>query len=245
MDRVLIIAPHPDDETIGAGALIQRTIASGGNVRAVFITDGENNLWPQRITMKKWRITNDDRAAWGTTRRDEARAALVRLGATAESAIFLNYPDRALLAYAKKGNDAVTEALRSIVTDFDPTLIVSPSILDLHADHRGAALFTHYAAPQRTIVTYIVHGSGNPDRVAMRIEPTPEERARKRAAIECHETQLHLSRERFLSYADSNEVFYRAEHDILRVDSLYWKWRCKTLHGWRVLTSKGGSKDER
>src|SRR5436190_21315216 len=39
--RLLVIAPHPDDETIGAGGLIQRVHAAGGQVRVVFLTEGD------------------------------------------------------------------------------------------------------------------------------------------------------------------------------------------------------------
>lgn len=239
LQRLLVIAPHPDDETIGAGALIQRAVAAGGEVSALFATDGDNNPWPQRALKKKWRITADERAAWGATRRDEARAALEHLGASSASAIFLGHPDRALLRYARHGDPRIAEALRAIVADFDPTLIVSPSVLDLHADHRAIAHFVHAIAGAHPIVTYIVHGTGPTERIAARLELTDDERARKRSAIEHHTSQMLLSRERFLSYAQPVEVFYRAEHDIVRPESLLWTLRCKALHGWRVARRKG------
>src|SRR5262245_29481661 len=40
-ERLLVIAPHPDDETIGAGGLIQRVVAKGGSVRVVLLTAGD------------------------------------------------------------------------------------------------------------------------------------------------------------------------------------------------------------
>ena len=40
--RVVILAPHPDDDVIAAGGLIQRVTAARGDVHVVFITDGEN-----------------------------------------------------------------------------------------------------------------------------------------------------------------------------------------------------------
>ena len=39
--RLLVIAPHPDDEVLGAGGLMQRVHATGGAVRVVYLTDGE------------------------------------------------------------------------------------------------------------------------------------------------------------------------------------------------------------
>ena len=41
---LLVIAPHPDDETLGAGGLIERVRAKGGTVRVVLITAGDGFL---------------------------------------------------------------------------------------------------------------------------------------------------------------------------------------------------------
>jgi len=40
-ERLLVVAPHPDDETLGAGGLIQRVVARGGEVRIVLVTAGD------------------------------------------------------------------------------------------------------------------------------------------------------------------------------------------------------------
>jgi LmbE family N-acetylglucosaminyl deacetylase len=239
LDRTLIIAPHPDDEAIAAGGLIQRALARGGEVRAAFITDGDNNPWPQRYIKKKWRITAAERAEWAAMRRDEARASLGILGATADAALFLGYPDRRMAALARLGDRRVVDAVAEIVNSFDPTTIVCPSILDLHADHRAIAWFLHEAAPGREILTYVVHGNGSQERLALRLVLTAEEATRKRTAIEHHQSQLVLSRQRFLSYARDVEQFYRSEFDVMRVDTRVFEWRCKIRHAARVVR-KGG-----
>jgi N-acetyl-1-D-myo-inositol-2-amino-2-deoxy-alpha-D-glucopyranoside deacetylase len=244
LDRVLVIAPHPDDESIGTGALIQRVAAAGGRVQVVVITDGDNNLFPQRLAARRWRISLEDRARWGAMRREESRNALTELGAPASAATFLGYHDRTLARLAKRGDRRIVESLRGIMESFDPTLVVSPSILDLHADHRAAARFVHEAAKGRLIITYIVHGNGPLPRIAARLHLRPEEVTRKRDAIQRHQSQLGLSAGRFLSYAQPVEVFFRAEDDILRPDTLWWKWRCKTLHGWRVVRGKGAGESD-
>jgi LmbE family N-acetylglucosaminyl deacetylase len=46
-DRLLVVAPHPDDETLGAGGLLQRAAARGAAVRLCYATSGENNPWAQ------------------------------------------------------------------------------------------------------------------------------------------------------------------------------------------------------
>lgn len=241
LERVLIVAPHPDDESIATGALIQRVLAAGGRLQVVILTDGDNNVWPQRMAARRWRITREDRTRFGALRREESRNALTELGAAAASATFLGYHDRTLAGIAERGERGIIETLRSLIEAFDPTLVVSPSILDLHADHRAAARFVHEVAKDRLIMTYVVHGDGPVARIAARLELRPEEIAAKRDAIKRHQSQLWLSEGRFLSYAQPVEVFYRVEYDILHPDSFWWKWRCKTLHGWRVIRGVGGA----
>src|SRR5229473_1437708 len=94
--RVMVLAPHPDDETLVTGGLLQQAVAAGAAVRVIFATDGDNNPWPQRVIERRWRITPADRARWGTRRRGEALAALTCLGVPTESAVFLGYPDQGL-----------------------------------------------------------------------------------------------------------------------------------------------------
>jgi hypothetical protein len=55
-DRLLVFAPHPDDETIATGELIQLARASGAVVHVVFATDGDNNPWPQRWCERRLHI---------------------------------------------------------------------------------------------------------------------------------------------------------------------------------------------
>lgn len=239
LDRTLILAPHPDDESIAAGGLLQRVVAANGAARVVFITDGDNNPWPLRYLKKKWRISDADRAEWGALRRDESRRALAALGAFNAEAVFLGYPDRALTSLARNGGAAVESALHAIVEAFAPTLVVIPSSFDLHADHRAIAWFGHRAAAGRDIVTFVVHGTLPQREVAFRIELMPEEAARKRAAIECHHSQLVLSRKRFLSYARDVETFHRAEFDVIRVSSRLEDWRLAMRHAARVVTHRG------
>ena len=75
--RVMVIAPHPDDDILAAGGLLQHALHLGGMVRVVYITDGENNPWPQRIIERRWRVTDADRERWGRRRPEEALAALI------------------------------------------------------------------------------------------------------------------------------------------------------------------------
>lgn len=218
LDRVLFVAPHPDDEAIPVGGLVQQALAGGGTVRVVYLTDGEHNIWPQRLALHRWRIKPDVQEAWGALRRREALASLRILGAQEEDAAFLGFPDASLSALARAGDTRVTDALAAIVSAFAPTLIISPSCFDLHGDHRAGALFTHRAAGAAPILTYMVHGNGPPERVAAVVPLSERQRTRKRDAVMCHASQLLLGRRRFLSYVRATETLYIAEHDLVRVD---------------------------
>lgn len=219
-DRTLVIAPHPDDDVIAAGGLIQRVLANGGEVHVLFVTDGENNPWPQRWMQKKWRLDANDRAAWGALRRDEAYCSLGRLSVPAAATTFLGFPDQRIGALIRAGNMELLQSMRKVVTDFQPTAIVTPSSRDLHSDHRAIAWCAHVAAAGETaIATYVIHGHAADCRLAERIELTESEQRRKRAAIECHHSQLLLSRERFLAHAGATESFYKAEYDLIGVPS--------------------------
>src|SRR5882672_10858445 len=70
-DRLMVLAPHPDDETLGAGGLLQRAAARGVATRVVFATDGDDNPWPQRVVERRLWIGADARARWGARRRGE------------------------------------------------------------------------------------------------------------------------------------------------------------------------------
>ena len=235
VQRIVILAPHPDDDVIAAGGLIQRALAARGDVHVVFITDGENNPWPQRFTERKFFLEAGDRAKWGAMRRREALCSLSRLGVGECSATFLAFPDQGVARLARRRDTRLRDALGAIVEKIQPTLIVSPSSFDLHADHRAIAYFAHTAAPDATIATYVVHGQGPSERLACRIELDEYERQRKREAIECHVSQLALSRDRFLSYARQTESFYTAEYDLVRVESAAREWATSFVHSMRVL----------
>ena len=238
--RLLIIAPHPDDEVIGAGGLIQRVAARGGDVRVVFVTAGENNPWPQRVMQRKWLITDKDRRAWGAMRRREAAESLAALGAPEHAPIFLDFPDTQIARMAREGDERLTEILRTIIRDFQPTLLVSTSAQDFHADHRAVAWFAHHAlrgagdnAPE--IVTYVVHGDGAPHRLHVSLQLTDRERERKRQAIERHASQLVLGRRRFLSYAQAREDFFSPEFDLVCTESRAKERASRIRHACFVL----------
>lgn len=210
-------------------------MAARAEVHVVFITDGENNPWPQRFIERKFFIEAGDRAKWGAMRRREAICSLALLGVGERSCSFLAFPDQGIARLARRRDNALTEALRAVIERVQPDLIISPSSFDLHSDHRAIAYFAHAAAQGIPIVTYVVHGAGPKKRLAGFIKLNESEQKRKHEAIECHVSQLALSRERFLGYARQIESFYAAEFDVVRVDSVAREWWTAFWHSVRVL----------
>jgi LmbE family N-acetylglucosaminyl deacetylase len=218
-DRVLIIAPHPDDESLGCGGLIQRAITAGAELNVLFITDGDNNPWPQRFLERRWSITHEEARRWGKRRRLEAIEALVRLGAPPDCADFLSLPDQGLTRLLLNDPGQLLDPLASTLENWQPTLIVSPCIEDVHPDHCAIHiqlrhLLRNLAGPQPEVLFYRIHGNGIPistPRFVLTL--TKAEQEKKREAILAHVTQMALSKKRFLQYASPGEAYYRLAED--------------------------------
>src|SRR5688572_24119642 len=82
LGSVLVLAPHPDDETCGAGGALILHRRQGDSVRVVFLTDGVNGDPRQRHGTK---------AQFAALRRGEAAGAAARLGGLEVE--FLGLPD--------------------------------------------------------------------------------------------------------------------------------------------------------
>lgn len=217
-DKILVLAVHPDDETLGAGGLIQQALAAGAAVKVLFITDGEDNPWPQRALERHWNITSADRSRWGRRRCKEALTALSTLGLDPAHAIFMGLPDQGLTALLTHGDQAVIERFRNEIADWQPTLLLSPALQDRHPDHNALAVIVELALlrlpdqmPLPRVLSYLIHGQQVWNAAPARIELNRYELERKRQAIMAHETQMALSRHRFLGYGKACEQFFEVE----------------------------------
>jgi len=95
--RLLIIAPHPDDEILGAGGLIQQVRSADGIVHVVYLTDGEGYTQGVKAERRRGKIlTQADYRSYGREREDEARHAMRELGYSAWSLTFLGFPNGGL-----------------------------------------------------------------------------------------------------------------------------------------------------
>lgn len=216
MDRVLIVAPHPDDESIATGGLIQVARMAGAAVRVIVLTDGDANVWPQRWIEKRWRIDAVARARWGARRREEARDAMRVLGLQQSETVFFGLPDLGLTDLLMRADTTVPGGLRQEVAAFAPSCMVMPSLADRHPDHSAANILVRLAlqgigARFPRLLEFAVHGGVADGGVACELDGSRQER--KRAAILAHATQMRLSSKRFLRHAAAREIFHDAAAD--------------------------------
>jgi LmbE family N-acetylglucosaminyl deacetylase len=115
--RTLVVSPHPDDETLGAGGLIASLSDLGVEADVVAVTDGENAY--------------ADVHDLGPIREGEQAEALARLGVGSRQITRLHIPDRKVAEY----EDQLFNRLLQLVKR--DSLIVAPWIGDYHPDHEA------------------------------------------------------------------------------------------------------------
>lgn len=99
---ILVVSPHPDDETLGASGLMQEALKNGCPVHVVFLTCGDSFRVGVSRYYNKLRVQGADYIRYGEMRQGEARAALEAIGLPTSDIIFLGYPDQGLLPIWQK-----------------------------------------------------------------------------------------------------------------------------------------------
>jgi LmbE family N-acetylglucosaminyl deacetylase len=239
--------------------VLQRVIEAHGRASVLWITSGDAErlgLW--FIEGALFRSPARARAL-GVRRMAEARAATALLGVRSEGQLFLGYPDgglRELLgenratAYTSRSTGAAAvpysdavfpghpytgESLErdfaAVLAQMQPTLILAPSPLDEHADHRATALLT-LAVSERLgalprVRYWIVHGGeGWPSPrellpgipltaapvsrglTAITFALAPAEEDRKLLALKSYATQMRTLAPFLLAFVRTTEVFF-------------------------------------
>jgi len=165
-DRVLIVAPHIDDESIGAGGYAIDAIADGAEVYVVFMTAGDCNRFSARLMYKTLDPTAATYLSVGRARITEAQQAMQLLGVPREHYFILGYPDRGLrtmlehpaavvrsrgthfetvpygdaLSPGSEYNlESLLSDLRHVIRTVNPTQVIAPVPFDQHPDHAATA----------------------------------------------------------------------------------------------------------
>lgn len=210
--RVVVVAAHPDDETLGAGALVAAAAARGARVELVVLTDGEGSH-PESTTCPPVELA--------ARRRDEARAAAAALGPDVELTL-LGLPDGGL---AGDHEEQVTRLLVERLGDAREVLLLSPWRRDGHPDHEAAGRASAAAAVRTgaRLLEYPVwfwHWAATEDAPWDRLLVLGHDEAaaeRKAAAVAAHRSQVEP-----LSDAPGDEALLSAqllEHFTGRVEA--------------------------
>lgn len=167
-DRLLIIAPHLDDETLGLGGLIAQARRKKIPVSIVFLTNGDDNLIGANLQFKTGYPTPAQLIKSGELRQQESLQALRTLGVEEKEIYFLGLPDRGLAKlltakyttnpYTAPGTlvnqspynlsyisdlpytgQAAKAALENILTETNPTCIFTSFPEDNHRDHQASS----------------------------------------------------------------------------------------------------------
>ena len=120
----LVLAPHPDDETLGCGGTIVKKRRAGARVQVAFLTDGRA---PHARFLGEGRIAE--------LRRSEAMDACAALGLHTDDLVFLDYEDGALAEHAA----AVEADVAALIRELRPTQVFAPCPWDVWPDHLTTA----------------------------------------------------------------------------------------------------------
>jgi len=173
--RVLVLAPHSDDETLGAGGFIAEAVRHGDEVRVVVATNGDGFRYAVEDEYHHLRLTPAQYIQFGYVRQKETLAALALLGVPADKVSFLGYPDRGLARLwldnwsnakpytspytrvahspylnsltpgAPYSGESLLADLEKVLIDYRPDIIIMPHPNDAHPDHWALNAFATYA----------------------------------------------------------------------------------------------------
>lgn len=112
-DRVLILAPHPDDEILSCAGIIQKAKKSGAKIKILYVTEGEHNPISLIAYKQKFIFKNKQKEfiRLGKIRTQESVEATSLLGVSRSDLIFLDYPDSGIMSifttHWGKGNEYI------------------------------------------------------------------------------------------------------------------------------------------
>ena len=175
--RVLVVAPHPDDEVLATGGVIQEHLRKGHVVKILLVTCGDGQRRGLFLPPRHFRRL-------GERRYSESLKALGVLGVTEQRVIALGYPDRGLAHLWADGGQPYTSRYtkvsavpyewayrpgapytrESILHDFReilhterPEIIYLPHPKDRHGDHQAVSLFVLQALRENRLHPHLRH----------------------------------------------------------------------------------------
>jgi len=169
--RLLVVSPHPDDEALGSGGLIQRVHALGGRVSVAYLTSGDGYLEGVELETRKLKPRRGDFVDYGALRLREALRALEAMSLHPKSLLIFGFPDGGLVdlltahwspkppyvspythdsrspypdsvdGRATYSGVSLERALARVITQVNPDWIAVTAPWDVHPDHCAAFHF--------------------------------------------------------------------------------------------------------
>lgn len=186
-DRVVVVAPHPDDEVLACGGLLAALAASDREIMLISVTDGEgshpgSSAWPpERLRHARLKESQaalaalglgPERLTWHRLHAPDSQVGQDQSGLTATIVALLRPNDRLLTTWRHDGHcdhEAVGQACLEAAT------VVGAQVVEI------PVWAWHWARPEDERL---------PWQRARRFPLSAEHLARKRAAIEAHHSQL-------------------------------------------------------
>jgi LmbE family N-acetylglucosaminyl deacetylase len=171
---VLVVAPHPDDESLGCGGSIIKHLRAGSRVKVIFLTNGDKGDFKRKFGKD-----------YVETRKKSSLKAMDTLGV--KDYEFWGYGDREL----DSTFGSVSKRLRKSVDSFNPSVVYAPSPYESHPDHRTAFRLVWELKEQFNISVafYEVLMTVYPN---MLVDITGEMKKKKKA-IECYHTEVYYN----------------------------------------------------
>ena len=132
----LVIAPHPDDETLGCGGAIALLRQRNIPVHVLFISDG---------TMSHPHSLKYPPEARRALREQEAWDALAVLGVDKKNTTFLQLPDTKVPTFSSTAFEEAVTRVQACLTALQPQTVLVPWRRDPHCDHQASWQLTHEA----------------------------------------------------------------------------------------------------
>lgn len=178
-EKIVIFAPHPDDETLGTGGLIQQAVAAGASIRVVLVTNGE---YPSVTFLEHTlRMSQQAFVKLGYRRQRETLRAMQSFGLSPKDVIFLGYPNHhlhrmwlpqhwssktpvrsailrtahspysnSMTPHAPFSGQSLLQDIETILAKEQPDIVITAHPNDMHVDHWTVYGFVQLALNELT-----------------------------------------------------------------------------------------------
>lgn len=196
INKVLVLAPHPDDMEFGCGGFVSRLIEEGKEIRLVVFSDCAKSL-PHGLTA-------------ANLIEEQITSARI-LGLSKENIDFLDFSVRDFPKYRQE----ILEKLVEYKSNYNPDLVLCPSNDDWHQDHKTVCNESIRAFKSCTILGYELPWNAIDSKINYHVRLSEHNLTKKSKAISCFRSQNfrpYFSPDLFFSLARLRGTQIRTEY---------------------------------